>query len=86
MKVYVGERRMLRFIVEDVEGKDFDISNGQYTVECDGVVETSGTMSVDSHEISFLFTPTKAGMHKVIIFYDIGVEHIKAAFPIEVVE
>lgn len=87
-KIYVGERRTLRFTVENIEGKDFTISNAQYLVKMDDAVETSGTMVIDNDikEISFLFAPTKAGIHSIEIKYDVGQDRMMSRFIVEVVE
>lgn len=86
MRVILGERVTLRFRVDNIEGKDFTISNAQYTVEVDGAVESSGAMTVDGHELSFLFNPLKVGYYRVTVMYDIGTDRRKAPFPVEVVE
>lgn len=86
MRVILGERVTLRFRVDNIEGGDFVISNAQYTVEVDGAVESSGAMSVDGHELSFLFNPLKAEYYRVTVMYDIGTDRRKAPFPVEVVE
>ena len=86
MRVILGERVTLRFRVDNIEGQDFTISNAQYTVEVGGAVESSGAMTVDGHELSFLFNPTKVGYYRVTVMYDIGTDRRKAPFPVEVVE
>lgn len=86
MRILLGERVTLRFRIDNIEGKEFTISNAQYTVEIDGAVESSGAMTVDGHELSFLFNPVKAGIYRVTIMYDIGTDRRKAPFPVEVVE
>lgn len=86
MRVILGERVTLRFRVDNIEGVDFEISNAQYIVEVDGAVESSGTMTVDGHELSFLFNPLKSGIYRITVMYDIGTDRRKAPFPVEVVE
>lgn len=86
LRVLIGERVTLRFQVDNIEGKDFTISNAQYTVKIGDVIENSGTMTIDGHELSFLFNPTKAGYYSIEIMYDIGTDRRRSRFPIEVVE
>lgn len=86
MKVIVGERVTLRFEVSNVEGKDFTINNAQYTTEISGAVESSGAMTIDGSELSFLFNPLKAGIYMISIMYDIGTDRRIGRFQIEVVE
>lgn len=86
MRVLIGERVTLRFQVDNIEGKDFTISNAQYTVKIGDVIQNSGTMVVDGHELSFLFDPRTAGYYSIEVMYDIGTDRRKSRFPIEVVE
>lgn len=86
VKVFVGERRTLRFTIENVEGKDFSITNAQYTVKRDDVVESSGMMVINDHEMSFLFTPKNTGVHTIILQYTIGVDVLKGKFIVDVVD
>lgn len=86
MRVILGERVTLRFRVDNVEGEDFTISNAQYITRVEDVVESSGVMTVDGHELSFLFNPLKIGYYSVEIMYDIGTDRRKSRFPVEVVD
>lgn len=86
MKVIVGERVTLRFEVSNVEGKDFTINNAQYTTEISGAVESSGAMTIDGSELSFLFNPLKAGIYMISVMYDIGTDRRIGRFQVEVVE
>ena len=86
MRIIYGERVTLRFRVDNIEGEDFAISNAQYIVEIDEAVESSGTMTVDGHELSFLFNPLKAGIYRITVMYELGPDRRKAPFPVEVVE
>lgn len=86
MKVIVGERVTLRFEVNNVEGKDFTINNAQYTTEISGAVESSGAMTIDGSELSFLFNPLKAGIYMISVMYDIGTDRRIGRFQVEVVE
>lgn len=86
VKVFVGERRTLRFTVENIEGKDFSISNAQYTVKLDDAIESSGMMVINDHEMSFLFAPKSAGVHTIILQYTVGVDVLKGKFIVDVVD
>ena len=43
-------------------------------------------MDVEDNQLSFMFSPTKAGLHIIMIKYVIGNEVMKDRYPVEVVE
>jgi hypothetical protein len=85
-RMYVGERRTLRFRVDNIEGEEFVIKKAHYLTSLDGGVVSSGTMEIVGNELSFLFSPNLPGIYTIEIHYQIGFDEIIGRFVIEVAE
>lgn len=85
-RYYVGEKVTLRFSVENLEGRDFEIRNAEYMVKIGDVIQSSGAMMIEEHEISFIFQPTAPGNYTIIIWYEINNDRRRGSFIVEVVE
>jgi len=87
MKIYTDERVTLKFRVDNLNGDDFTVSDGDYSVYLDDAVVSAGKLNVaDGCELSFVFSVDTAGIYKIAIWYDVDTDRRKAEFPIEVVE
>lgn len=85
-KLYTGEVRMVRFEITDTKDEPFTIGEAYYKVMLGSELVDSGLMDVEDNQLSFMFSPTKAGLHIIMIKYVIGNEVMKDRYPVEVVE
>ena len=85
-RLYTGEVRMIKFQITDSRSEPFTIGEAYYKVMLGSELIDSGLMDVDGDELSFMFSPTKAGPHTIMIKYVIGNEIMKDRYILEVVE
>lgn len=84
MKLYVGERRTLEFVVSDSRHEEFSISQANYKITLGDDLVDSGVMVIRDKTLSCVFAPTRKGSHRITVQYTIGLDTMIDMYYVEV--